>query len=147
MIFNYHKVINAITADSQINWNAGVYDINTNEFLFTFNSTGNVTSNDNIVINIATGFNGTTYNDYTSDLSVELQDTKELKKNAWYTVYCVYNETQGKMVGYLISASADVDTSVLQTKANLVTSINEYSTDEQYPSAKLLCCLYPCQRS
>lgn len=138
MIFNYHKVMNTITADYQIDWNIGVYDIDTNEFLFTFTSPGNITSNDNIVINIATGFNGTTYNDYTSDLSVELQDTKGLKKNAWYTVYCVYNEIQGKMVGYLISASADVDTSALQTKANLVTSINENSTDEQYPSAKLL---------
>ena len=139
MIVNLYKTFNSVTADGQFDLNNAIYNINTNEFVITFKSDVAITSNNYIVVNIATGFNSTSASEYiyTSDLSVEL-NTRNLSQNCWYTAYCVYNEVRGKMVGYLISTSANADTDVLQTKSNLVTSIDQNSTDEQYPSAKLL---------
>ena len=159
LAFNYYNLMALATDWNNLPYEAGMYNIQgTSPFIFTFVAATDMnSSNSNIIISIANKFTGDTSGidkAYDSDVHVELNRTSKLQGNQWYTYYCVYVQSTGEWMGYLTNASSsgDNDTSELESKinslerqigwkqdrSNLVTSVNNNSTDSQYPSAKLL---------
>lgn len=146
-VLNYYEYLIDYGVNGVKNLDKAIFNIpdDCKKFSITF-SGPSVNSDSNIVINIVTGHVG----DDLTGIDVELQNTKKLNAGSWYTVYCIYEPIESKWVGFLTNSASD--TSKLednirnlesqitekQSLSNLVTSIDLYSTDDQYPSAKLL---------